>query len=458
MGNKLNFLMIVADQLRPDALSCMGKGRATTPNIDKIAANGICFENAFTPLPVCAPARQAMLSGINPDSSGAFWNYSFFKAASLVPNGYWPEKLSQSGYRCSFLGKWGVSNEYGPDALGYSEVVDLAKYADMIQNKYPRREEFGWFGGTSKLPAADSESHWLASLVAREIKANSSADTPWHIRVDFTDPHLPCNVSEPFASMYNPAEVVLWEGFGDTLKGKPYIQKQQLLNWGLERMTEDDWRVIIARYLGMVSQLDAAVGIILDSLVDEKQLNNTIIVFTSDHGDMCGSRGMLDKHYVLYDDVVKVPLIISGPGILKGIKRKELVSSALDLPATIGELFKLTIPATHGHSLVPLLQNNSDYLPRKYINASSNGQQFGFYNQRMLRSERYKYIWNMTDIDEFYDLRNDPGEKLNLIYDKKYFNIISEMRKELLNILKIQGDLFLKDNWLYSQLSENRKL
>ncbi|MBQ5972868.1 MAG: sulfatase-like hydrolase/transferase [Oscillospiraceae bacterium] len=447
--------MIVADQHRADALGCRGRFDVRTPNLDRLAARGTYFENAFTPLPVCTPARQSMLTGLNPDSYGAFWNPGFFAAADPPKNDYWPEMLRRAGMKTVFLGKWGASAKTGPTDWGYETYIPYGDWARMVREKYPDLKGHGWFGGTSGLPLADSKTHWLAARAAEQIEA--LAGRPWHIRVDYTDPHLPCEPSEPFASMYDPAETELWDGCADTLEGKPYIQKQQVVSWWLENMTADDWREPVARYRGMVSQIDDSVGIILDALERTGQTEDTVVMYLSDHGDTCGSHGMLDKHYILYDDVVRVPFLAAGPGIAAG-RRKELVSIGFDLAPTLDELFGIRSPKAVGRSMAPLLRGERVPDWRTGINASSNGQQFGFFNQRMLRDSRYKYIWNMTDVDEFYDTLEDPGETRNLIRAPEHAERIAAMRRELLALLREQGDLFLKGGWLDRQLEEGRKI
>ena len=450
----MNLLMIVADQHRADALGAFGRFDIKTPNLDRLAQNGTYFKNAFTPLPVCTPARQSMLTGLNPDSYGCFWNPGFFQASDPPKNEYWPEKLRQKGMKNVFFGKWGASQVGSPLDWGYDEYVSFAEHNLLIYNKYPNRAVFDWFGGTSSVPLEDSKTHWLAAKASDKIKELKG--TSWHIRIDYTDPHLPCEVSEPFASMYDPATTELWDGCGDTFENKPYIQKQQTVSWGLENKTEDEWKTVIARYRGMVSQIDDSVGIVLSALEESGQMDDTVIIYMSDHGDTSGSHGMMDKHYILYDDVVRVPFIICGKGISASV-RDELVSIGFDLAPTIDELFDVESPKAVGRSLVPFLNNESPEDWRKVINASSNGQQFGFFNQRMLRGERYKYIWNLTDIDEFYDTLTDPGEKKNLIYEPEYADIIADYRVQLLALLKEQGDPFMNGGWLDGQLAFGRK-
>lgn len=453
-----NFLMIVADQHRADAVGAVGKCPVQTPNLDRLCERGARFENAFTPLPVCAPARQAMLCGRNPDSYGAFWNYGFFDAASLEPEAYWPEQLRRAGYQTAFFGKWGASQHAGAQAFGYERAVGFDAWQSMIAERYPNHRSPGWFGGKSDLPLEASKTHWLAAQAAEAIRSFAANGRPWHVRVDYTDPHLPCDVSEPFYSQYEHTDLPPWGGFGDPLTEKPYIQRQQLLNWGLEGMTWQDWLPCVRRYYGMVSQIDDSIGLLLAALEASGSLEDTVILYTSDHGDTCGSRGMLDKHYILYDDVVKVPLILAAPGICPGKTPDALVSVGLDLAPTVDELFGVHSPEAQGRSLLPLLQGVCPEDWRTAVTASSNGQQFGFFNQRMLRTHRYKYIWNMTDLDEFYDLAADPDEKVNRINAPEEQERIAEMRRQLYASLKEQGDPFILGGWLDRQLLENKKL
>lgn len=457
MHRKPNFLMLVADQHRADCLGCAGQFPVKTPHLDRLAERGVRFENAFTPLPVCAPARQAMLCGENPDSYGAFWNFGFFAAASLSPKGYWPEALANSGYQTAFFGKWSASEDFGPTDFGYQTFVSMQDYEAFCREKYPNRKRPNWFGDTSELPLEHSKTHFLAGNAARFIEEFAKSDAPWHIRVDYTDPHLPCEPSEPFASMYNPADIPPWPGVGDTFEGKPYIQKQQLYSWGIEDMTWADWQPAVARYYAMVSQIDDSIGLMLAALERTGQLENTVILYTADHGDMCGSHGMLDKHYVLFDDVVRVPMIWAGPNIVPGRLENKFVSCGLDLPATINDLLGISAPQGQGASMAPLLAGQ-DVPWRTEITASSNGQQFGFFNQRMIRDQRYKYIWNLTDVDEFYDLLHDPGEKQNLIYAPEHKERVASMRRKLLATLREQKDLLVRSGWLDRQLAENKKI
>ncbi|MGI6705095.1 MAG: sulfatase-like hydrolase/transferase [Clostridia bacterium] len=153
------------------------------------------------------------------------------------------------------------------------------------------------------------------------IEKYEEEGAPWLMSIDFPEPHLPCRPAGKFAEMYKPEEIPPWGSFADTFEGKPYIQKQQLYSWKIENFSWEDWAPIVARYYGVVSQVDDAIGRITDALEKMNVMDDTIIIYTSDHGDMCGGHRMIDKHYVLYEDNVKVPLLIRWP---KGVRRRKV--------------------------------------------------------------------------------------------------------------------------------------
>ena len=313
-----NVLFIVLDQLRYDSIGYSAKftGRKAplTPNIDSLASEGMFMKNAYTPLPVCAPSRQAMLTGVQPDSIGALFNYNFIKTAGADPTvPTWVSELKDSGYKCAFSGHWDASPNGNECDFGYESIFDSGAYNREIAEKYGSIEYGGgWLGCSNPLSHEDTKTYRICSAAADFIRENASS--PWHVWVDITDPHLPCRPSAPFDTMYSPDEMEPWDGFGDTFENKPYIQKKQIENWHLEGLKWEDFAPTAARYFGMISQTDASLGLILDELKKTGQYDNTLIILLSDHGDTCGSHGMLDKHYILYDDVVHVPMIVRRTG------------------------------------------------------------------------------------------------------------------------------------------------
>lgn len=458
-----NILMIVADQMRYDCIGAARRYPVSTPNIDALARGGLRFAEAYTAIPTCCPARQALLSGVRPESFGAHWNYDITLPVTGLPaHTYtWTGALQKNGYATAYVGKWHVSDELGPRNFGFDSFTSRREYLAY------RRETVGdlnltngWLGQVDDIPTRHSRTHWLARTATDAMRRLVDSGGPWHLRVDFPEPHLPCLPTREFADRYDPADVEPWDSMGETFHGKPYIQHQQLYNWGIEDFSWRDWAPVVARYYAIISQLDDAVGAILRELDRLGAADDTVVVFTADHGDMCGSHRMLDKHFIMYDDVVRVPLIVRWPReCASGSPCCAPVTSSLDIAPTVLELAGLDVPQhLQGRSLVPLLRGETPaYWPSAVV-ATYNGSQFGLYAQRMIRTQRWKYVWNLTDRDELYDMEEDPAELSNCIDDYRGSSTIVGLREALHDELSRCNDGLFRGDWLHRQLLAGAKL
>ncbi|NSW91674.1 MAG: sulfatase-like hydrolase/transferase [Firmicutes bacterium] len=459
-----NILLILADQHRYDCIGYSNIYPIHTPNIDRLAEQGMWFTNAYTPIPVCCPARQSMLNGRRPETFGALWNYNNgLKVSTLSPNDYtWVKDIKEHVYRTGHVGKWSISPEYGPDYYGFDDYVSDAEYRDFRKDKYPCiKFTNGFFGEIDAALLEHSHTHWLADKTIQMMERYAADSRPWLISLDFSEPHLPCRPSEPFACMYNPSAIPMWPSFEENFENKPYIQKQQLYSWNIENFTWDDWAPIVARYYGIISQMDDAIGKIINKLDLLGLAEDTVVIYTSDHGDMCGSHRMIDKHYVLYDDIVKVPLIVRWPSTVEsGTVCSDFICHSLDIPPTILDVANINKKDFfQGKSLLPLLRGEMVNDWRNYAVSTYNGQQFGLYTQRMIRTKEWKYIWNTTDVDELYNLKDDPYELHNVIYDSQYKELVSELRYMLYKeLIKDEDGLVIGNEWLKTQLIGGKKI
>ena len=301
-----NLLFLLADQFRFDALGAENP-LVQTPHLDALAEAGARFTRAYTPLPVCAPARQALYTGRHPDSFGAYWNYGFFPTPPISPEGAWPRALKAMGYSCGFIGKWNVSPADGPEAFGYDTVVSAAQYSDG-----GAQYTGGWLGCESPVPLEQAKTHWLADRAIEFIGAQRG---PWHLFVDIGMPHLPCRPSAPFSRMYDPAAIPEWPGWNDTFENKPFAHEQQAWNWNLEAMPWAEMAGQVARYYGMVSQIDDAIGRILGAC----------IILVSIVGLVTGNLAYLFGHAL-------VSIYSADPAVIEqGIERLSIVSTTYAL-------------------------------------------------------------------------------------------------------------------------------
>lgn len=433
---KPNILYIGTDQFRYD---CQGKVNSVvkTPNLDKLSAEGMFFTRAFTPIPTCSPARQSLLSGKWPSQHKGLWNYDITLPISFFEEHTWTEDMSKAGYKQFYLGKWHVHPTKSPEDFGFDGYISNEKYYDWRKSQKlppptPSIVGNAWMGGTDKAQLAQTSTHWLARQAIDQLKKFKKKGDPWHLRIEFTEPHLPANPIDSFLKMYDPASIKPWGNFPDKMKNKPFIQRQMLYNWGIEQYTWHEWSVYMHHYYAIISQTDDAIGMILNALKELSLDDNTIVIFTSDHGDAAGSHGLIDKHYVMYDEEVRVPLVVKWPGVVEpGSQSDQIVINGLDLAATIPEMAGFSFMQGVGRSLIPLFRGEKPQNWRKYAFSDYNGQQFGLFVQRMIRNDQMKYVWNLTDIDELYDLQKDPWEMNNLISDPSYKDDLKILRQNL---------------------------
>jgi len=457
-----NILLIHSDQHRYDCLGVNGHPFIETPNLDRLAAEGMNFTHAFTPIPLCTPARNCLLHGQWSTEHGCIANADTEapgEAAEDLPS--FSIQLRRDGYYLGYVGKWHVSNTREPDAYGFCDFPPAGSYDAWrdAQGCPPRPRTNGWFGEVN--PHIRPEQSYLAWCANRTIEMLTKAagqDNGFFIRWDPPEPHLPNIVPEPYASMYPPESIPPWPNFRDSLEGKPCIQRQQLRTWQVHDWTWEDWAPIVGRYLGEISLMDAQVGRVLAALDGLGLADSTLVIYTTDHGDLCGAHGMVDKHFVMYDEIVRVPLIARWPGRIKpGSRCDSFVSHAIDLATTFCDAAGAAVPSTfRGRSLVPLMCGAHDN-GRQDILSVYHGNQFGLFSQRMVRDRRWKYVWNATAEDELYDMVNDPHELTNRAGDPSCSGELSRLRHRLMDWMQQTHDP-LCNEWIITQLREGLSL
>ncbi|MHB0856941.1 MAG: sulfatase-like hydrolase/transferase [Anaerolineae bacterium] len=462
--SKPNILLIQSDQHRYDCSGFSGHPVVQTPTLDRLASQGVRFTHAFSPSPICCPARQSLMCGKWPEVHGGLWNFDHGLPLREFTEPIWGEALARAGYQLGVVGKWHVHPRRSPLDYGYHDFVSPGAYATWrLGEGLPGVVYDGsvpWMGGVDPVAVEQAAPHWQAAQVIRLIETYQRQERPWHVALNFDGPHLPCTPSGPFAGMYDAKDMPRWGSFDDTFENKPYIQRQQLVSWGIEDLGWVDWARYVVRYLGMVSQIDDAVGQVLAALDALGLAEDTLVVYTADHGDNGGSHRMIDKHNVMYDDVVRIPLLVRWPGMAdSGRVCDAFVVNALDLASTACEAAGLPVPPDYqGRSLLPLLSGGTPEDWRRDAVATYNGSQFGPFAQRMLRDRRFKYVWNPTDVDELYDLANDPWELTNLINRPEHASTLQDMRLRLLTQLQEHGDGLVDSDWPRNQLKYGRKL
>lgn len=442
MNDKPNILFILCDDLGPWALHCAGTKELHTPNIDRIAQNGMFFENFFCVSPVCSPARASLLTGTIPSSHGVLdWLRSgnvdkqrFKKQGEQNPYGGYNDEdkpiqylagktaytdiLNQNGYNCALSGKWHLGDSINPQH-GFKYWYTLGKggcfyyYPDIVEN------------GTIKIEAEKYVTNLITDKALLFMDELSEKESPFYLSVHYTAPHAPWGAEHHPPEFINMYENCQFESIPDIPDHKWGIGEPV---YGTHRRFEN-----LRGYFAAISAMDADIGRLLDNLDKKGLTDNTVVIFTSDNGMNMGHHGIWGKgngtHPMnMYDTSVKVPFIISYPPLIQPETRCAAPVSAYDFFPTLLDMLGLDLTVTSrlpGKSFFNALKGQNDFEGHVVV--------FDEYGPvRMIRSEKYKYIARYPyGENEFYDLTEDPAEQINRIADNTYADIILEMRAKL---------------------------
>jgi len=336
-----NVLWIMADELRADALSCYGGHPAIqTPHIDSLAMRGVLFERAFTSSPVCVPARQAMLSGQSPLTSGVVNNEGFVPA-DFTPPVMFPEVFAAHGWSTANFGKEHLPGGRSPwqhDDHGGSGMPELLAAAHRHRADVHRSPGIGHVYDAVLPRGAENGSEVITESIAAAL---STTNGPFLLRASFVQPHKPMVVPEPWASRYDDVDF-------DVPRRADDAQNDLEREWGRvtrgEEMTHEQIQTSFRRYHGCVAWLDDQVGRILAALDAAGLREKTVVVLSTDHGASLGEHGVLAKH-TFAPQSHRVPLIVSWPGVLPHGQRRGDLSVSEDLAPTLLHLAGIERPA-----------------------------------------------------------------------------------------------------------------
>jgi arylsulfatase len=454
--NRPNILFITTDEHRFDALGCYGNQVIHTPHIDSIAAQGVLFRRGYVQNPMCMPSRMAIMTGRYCSENGC--NINCTGIPPFEQENTFMQVLKAHGYYTAAIGKMHMMPKWGPFGFSYLDLVegkadannqyiDYLKAKDLSGLQHQAKGDRMPFGTyTNALPAADTIDVFVGRRAVQWLKnwSLSAEEQPFFLWVSFSNPHFPFDPPEPYDTMYHPDEVPLPVWKDGEMNNKP-PQKQLQKERGYDKVSEELLRKIVANYYGNISLVDDQVGKILDVLTSKGLTENTLIAFTSDHGDHLGDHKLLHKSGVTFYDIsVRVPYLVSyAPLFPEGVECDDLVE-AIDLPATFLDVAGIRLPISmQGRSLVGLAEGKSmDWREDAFseIDLRINPKMHGPNDPdsrdyvAMICTREWKYVhFPNLGIGELYDLVNDPHELDNLFYDKAYQNRVAEMRLRLLN-------------------------
>jgi choline-sulfatase len=430
-----NFLVIMMDELARDGVGCYG-GVGLTPHIDRLAQGGTRFLNAYTPSPICVPARAAFQSGRYVHQNRCWSNAQPYQGA---PEG-WAHRLQAEGHETVSIGK--LHYRSSDDNNGYDREIAPLHVKNGIGwvHGLLRREDATCFDTTGYAadigPGEDGYSDYdrrVRDETVAWLTGDGAAkrDKPWALFVSFLRPHYPLTCPKEYYDLYDPDRLppIRYDGFAKEYR-HPVLNAFRRYNDFDDKFPDDAARTIArASYFGLCSFVDALVGDVLKALQDSGRAEDTVIVLTADHGDMNGHRGLWTK-MVMYEDSAGIPLIVAGPGVPAGTRATQ--ASLIDVHQTALAATGLGLSAAdadlHGRSLLDLATGPEDPDRVVFSEYHDGGSITGY---MMLREGRWKYVDYPGFAPQLFDLEADPFEREDLGLSDRHADIRARLRARM---------------------------
>ena len=410
-----NVVVLLSDQQHWQALGIQDKF-FDTPNLDKLAAESFVFENAFCTTPQCSPSRSSLLTGWYPSKTGVFGNVGAPGGNQLrMPT--FGAALREAGYSTGYFGKWHLGNR--PEAAaGWQEHWIKGAERDFIPN------------------------------VLGFLKRQAAASSPFVLFVSCIDPHRIYDFKKDMRPASGRAVPLPDSWHKETFRDKPSVQKQFMTEdqgteiWGEAQRT---WEAYRDFYRTQVRNYDRGVGAVLEALTAHGLAGKTMVICTSDHGDMDTHHKLIFKGPFMYEHMVRIPLIVRVPAAVGGAaphRVRDFDTVNTDIAPTLMEFAGVQPRPCHGQSLKPILTGSGTMRNRPFVIGQYYGKQDWVNPIRMIRTAEFKYNRYLPKDEELYDLKNDPGELVNLAGDSKYRKTKSELEAELKRWIEANGDPF----------------
>ncbi|MFX0103519.1 MAG: sulfatase-like hydrolase/transferase [Candidatus Hodarchaeota archaeon] len=448
MDGKPNIIVIMTDEHDPSVTRCYGDEIVQTPNIDKLAAEGVTFDNCYTTSPLCVPARLSFTAGKYISRVSA-WNNSWKLSSDDISSV--PHLLNDVGYETVLCGKMHYDKN-----CRYGFKKDLVKMANNKKkvNVGLRRspDDFtpnfkSWEGRIARFyPGDDSrvlkQDREVTAQAIEYFKSRKDGDPPFFMLAGYLSPHFPLIVPEVYYKKYKDKVPMpdIPEGLIENL---PLNYKHLRAGFGMTNQPPEIVKKGRELYWAFVEWMDGEVGKILDALEEEGLKEDTVIIFTTDHGENKGDHGLWWKNN-MYDHASRIPFIIRWPNRLKGDQRRDGVCSLMDMVQTIVEIAGTTSPDDwDGDSLVPYLDNAS--APWKnYALSEYYGHNIAS-GITMLRKGDYKYVYHNKVKDrepdiELFNMKKDPKEFENLANKPEFKDLVSELHALMVKELGMEPD------------------
>lgn len=469
---KPNILFIAVDDMNDWIGPLNGLSIAKTPNLDKLAGQGVTFTNAHCATPACAPSRLAIMTGVQPSKTDVMQNVWYdgpqWRKIPILENIETIEQFFKNrGYKTLAGGK--IYHTLAPPwtTINQAEAKDWDFYFpsvyipipyqiraedDVIRPEYFRGKRYPWFTwGPIDIPDEKMADYQVVDWAKYEL--SQKHEKPFYLACGIFRPHMPWEVPRKYFDMYPLKDIPNLVVKENDLEDAYDHGRRQWHKFVLEN---EQWKKVIQAYLASISFADAQIGRLLEGLQNSAYAENTIVVLWSDHGMHIGEKENWEK-FTLWEESTRVPLIFKAPGITKpGTKCSEPVST-IDIYPTLVELAGFQVPMhCDGKSLLPQLNDVSSSTDCSALTSFRFAGEKGKVGHS-LRSNRYRYIYyEDNSLEELYDHQTDPNEFINLAYDKKFKKIIENFRKELVERVDRVSMLEIKKNPVGFTIKNNR--
>lgn len=457
MGNRPDILLFMTDHQRADMINMVQCGREVTPNLNRLVNEGFRFERAYDACPLCVPARTALATGVYPTANGVVYNdWKGETAGDLKPI---HRILKEAGYRIGHVGVDHIKvqppmREQGLDFFVNQEDYEawakeqgivtardkseLTKVEEDIEGEYVTKLYSGHKVSVWDKPVEQFKDFYFKDQALNFIR--ELPEGPFALFTYLWAPHPPLRVPEPYASMYDPDQIVLPENIGIAAEGEPELRRKGVPAQLADGVSMEEWRKVWAAHLGLTTMADEIFGAVLEELKAQGRYENTCIIFTSDHGDNLGQHSMYQK-MEMYEEAVKVPFVIKVPGENAG--SSDGVISHLDIKPTICELAGIDDKTGDGISLLPIIRGEKPDENRIVFSQYSGNPGYGTI-RRAAVSKRYKYVYDNQRQHELYDLEKDPHEMKNVAGEAQYQEALNTMYAACRDFNEKHKDYF---NW-----------
>ncbi|MFC1716947.1 sulfatase [Candidatus Poribacteria bacterium] len=452
MARRPNILWLCTDQQRFDTITSLGNSYIRTPNIDKLASEGVTFTRAYSPSPVCTPSRAAFLTGRYPRTARCRQNGAHIPPDEILVT----RLLAEDGYDCGLVGKLHLGPCHKRMEKRINDGYRVFEWSHHPAPDWPENDYIKWVESKGQswsklynrtpgepvwagMPTEFHQTTWCAEKTIEFL--SEERDGPWLMSFNCFDPHHAFDPPAEYLERYDPSDVPMPSFQPGELDNKPKFQRVDHQGayggngMSFARLNEYQRRQVVAAYYAMIELIDDQVARILKALDETGQRDDTLVIFTSDHGEMLGDHGILLKGPYFYDCAIRVPLIMRWPGQFPAGLQSDALVELMDLAPTVLEAGGLSpLDRMQARSLMPICtgqaspNEHKDQVYCEYYNAMPGHDHSA--HGTMIFDGRYKIaVYHGRDEGELYDLESDPNEFSNLWHSSEHKDLKFDLMK-----------------------------